>query len=159
MQIAVISDTHDNIFRLEKAIKEINNKNINLVLHCGDIGEETMERLKKEKFIVYATCGNGDDYNFLKKLTDDTNIKLFEDAGETTIDSKNIAITHYPDLARLLAKSKKYNIIFYGHTHKRKVEEVYKTKIINPGDIEGRFKNPSFVIYDTLTDSIEFINI
>lgn len=159
MLIAVISDTHDNLFRLNKAIKEINNKNINLVFHCGDIGLKTIEMLKNEKFLVYATCGNGDDYNFLKDAVSNSNVKLFEDAGEIKIDGINMAITHYPDLARLLASSKKYNIIFYGHTHKKNVEEVYNTKLINPGDIEGRNKKPSFLIYNTTNQDFEFINL
>lgn len=159
MLIAVISDTHDNLFRLERVIKEINSRNINLVFHCGDIGLKTIEMLKNEKFLVYATCGNGDDYDFLKKAIINSNIKLFEDAGEAKIEEVNIAITHYPDLARLLASSKKYNIIFYGHTHKKKVEEIYNTKLVNPGDVEGRNDRPSFLIYNTTTMDIEFINI
>ncbi len=159
MLIAVISDTHDNIFRLQKAVVGINNRNINIVFHCGDIGLETIKILKKEKFIVYAVCGNSDDYNVLKDIVENSNIKLFEDAGECTIDNINIAITHYPDFARLLASSKKYNIIFYGHTHKRKVEEIYNTQLINPGDIEGRNRCPSFLIYNTANKGFEFINI
>lgn len=159
MLIAVISDTHDNIFRLKRAIEKINNKNINIVFHCGDIGVETIKILQKEKFTVYAVCGNSDDYNILKNIINNSNIKLFEDAGESIIDGINIAITHYPDLARLLASSKKYNVIFYGHTHKKKIEEVYNTQLINPGDIEGRNKNPSFLIYNTTNKNFEFINI
>ena len=159
MLLAVISDTHDNLFRLEKAIEEINKKNIKTVFHCGDIGLKTVDRLKQEKFIVYMVCGNGDYFPEIKSMINNSNIRLFEDAGEAEIDGKNIAITHQIDLARLLAKTGKYNIIFHGHSHKRSEETLDKTLIINPGDIEGRYKNPSFLIYDTILDKFEFINI
>jgi len=37
MKIAVVSDTHDNLSNLRKAIDWIKSQNIKLILHCGDI--------------------------------------------------------------------------------------------------------------------------
>jgi putative phosphoesterase len=36
MKIGLISDTHDNIENIRKAIREFNEKNVDLVLHAGD---------------------------------------------------------------------------------------------------------------------------
>lgn len=57
MLIAVISDTHDNIFRLQKAVVGINNRNINIVFHCGDIGLETIKNLKKKNLLFMQSAG------------------------------------------------------------------------------------------------------
>lgn len=159
MKFAVISDTHDNLMRLEKVLKEIRNRDIKLLFHCGDIGEETINILKAENIQIYAVCGNNDYFFGLEKICKNSNIGLFEDIGEIDIDNKKIAITHLPQVADYLAKTEKYNIIFFGHTHKRSIKNINNTKLINPGDIMARHNNPSFVIYDTIEDKIEFINI
>jgi putative phosphoesterase len=36
MKIGIISDTHDNIENILKAVKEFNNRNVEIVLHAGD---------------------------------------------------------------------------------------------------------------------------
>ncbi len=159
MLIAVISDTHDNLFRLEKALKEIRSREIKLLFHCGDIGIETIERLKIEAIQIYAVCGNGDYYPEVEKICKNSNIGIFEDIGEIEIDDKKIAITHLPAVAEYLSSLKKYNIIFFGHTHRKSFKLLNNAKLINPGDIMARYNKPSFLIYDTIKDSIEFIAI
>lgn len=159
MLIAVIADTHDNNMRLEKALKEIRSRDIKLLFHCGDIGTKTVEPLIAENIQIYAVCGNNDDYVEMERLCRNSNIGLFEDIGEIEIDGKKIAITHMPKVAKYLAKVKKYNIIFCGHTHVRKIEKEEDTIIANPGDILARHGSPSFLIYNTISGEIEFINI
>ncbi len=160
MLIAIMSDTHDNLFRLEKALKEIRNRDIKLLFHCGDIGtEKTIEVLKAENIQIYAVCGNNDYYLDLKKKCENTNIGLFEDIGEIEIDKNKIAITHLPKVAEYLANIKNYDIIFFGHTHKKDYKILNKTKLINPGDVMGRNNKPSFLIYDTIEHRFKFIKI
>lgn len=159
MLIAIISDTHDNIFRLQKAVEEIEKREIKLVFHCGDIGVETVRFLSRQLFQVYAVCGNNDYYPELSRECINTNIGLFEDIGEIELDNKKIAMTHYPKVAECLASLKKYDIIFCGHTHKKDSHITKNTKIINPGSIIGDRSEPSFAIYDTIKDKIEFIKI
>ncbi|MGB5089822.1 MAG: metallophosphoesterase family protein [Nitrososphaeraceae archaeon] len=36
MKIGIISDTHDNIENIQKAVKEFNNRQVEIVLHAGD---------------------------------------------------------------------------------------------------------------------------
>lgn len=159
MQIAVISDTHDNLFRLEKALKEIRSREIKLLFHCGDIGTKTIENLKAEEIQIYAVCGNNDYFPELERMCKNSNIGLFEDIGEIEIDKRKISITHLPKVAEYLASLKKYNIIFFGHTHRKSFKLLGDTKLVNPGDIMARHNKPSFIIYDTIEDKIEFINI
>lgn len=159
MKIAVIADTHDNLFRLEKALKEIRNSDIKLLFHCGDIGTQTIEVLKAEKIKIYAVCGNNDHFAELEKLCKNSNIGIFEDIGEIEIDKRKIAITHLPKVAEYLSSLGKYNIIFFGHTHKKSFKILNNAKLVNPGDIMARHNKPSFLIYDTIKDNIEFVSI
>jgi len=72
-------------------------------------------------------------------------------------DGKKIAFVHYPDKAEELAKTGKYDLIFYGHDHKPWEKLVGQTKMLNPGTLAGMFSKPTFAIYDTATDKAQLI--
>jgi len=93
-----------------------------------------------------------------------------EDVLETEIDKKKIAITHFPDAAKKLAQSGRYDVIFYGHTHRAWDELVLRTSaelsrtpgaegkkchMINPGELAGQFYKPTFAVYDIKTGDLE----
>ena len=46
MYIGIISDTHDNIIRIDQMLSFLNEKNINTIIHCGDVTNlETLKHL------------------------------------------------------------------------------------------------------------------
>src|SRR3989344_8761746 len=106
MRFAIVSDTHDNIKNFNKVIDFLNTQKITTMLHCGDIcNQETInEAVKNFKGKIYWARGNG-DYD-LDEIPEKT---------ETMLDSKKIVIVHYPDIAKKLAESGKYDLVFYGH--------------------------------------------
>lgn len=160
MKIAIIADSHDNLENIQKFFEIIQEKNIAMIFHCGDIcNSNTIKKLTQTELKIHAVCGNNDEYEYLKSYCSNTNINLIQDIGEMEIDGIKIAMTHYPKVCEYLASLGKYDIIFYGHTHRKKTDTINKTKIVNPGDLEGRFRNPSFVIFDTVQNEIDFINI
>ena len=44
-------------------------------------------------------------------------------------------MTHKPDTIEEVAASGKYDIVIYGHTHKKDIRKIGETMIINPGEI------------------------
>ncbi|RXK07875.1 metallophosphoesterase family protein [Halarcobacter bivalviorum] len=64
MQIAILSDIHSNIYALEEVIKDIKNRDIEVVLNLGDMfygpiePRATYELIRENKFI--NICGNQD---------------------------------------------------------------------------------------------------
>ena len=59
MQIGLISDTHDNTQNIEKFVKICRNKDINLVIHAGDIVRpESVESFNGVKLV--GVLGNND---------------------------------------------------------------------------------------------------
>jgi len=150
MKIAVVSDTHNNLKNFVKAIEWIKKNNIQLVLHCGDISsQETVSEAKKVlgdveiKFVK----GNAD---FDLDLPD----KMELEAG-----GKKIGFAHFPNIAKKMAQTDKYDLVFYGHTHRPWDEKVLEggkeTHMINPGELAGQFYKPSFAVYDTATNKLE----
>jgi putative phosphoesterase len=160
MKIAIISDTHDNLANLERFFKKIEKLKIESLIHLGDLCFLPTLQFIEEKFKkkIYLVLGNGDPTSLLEYQKE--NIKIFEKIGMLKIEDKEIAFTHFPDLANLIAKEKKYRFIFHGHTHfplERKKED---TKIINPGNLAGILFPPTFVIFDTATEvfKLEFLS-
>lgn len=93
---------------------------------------------------VYYVRGNGD-----------FNLDQIPEKMEMALDRKNIAFTHFPDLARQLAKSGKYDLVFHGHTHRPWEEKIGSCRLVNPGEVAGQRFKPTFAIYDTENDKLE----
>jgi len=159
MKIAIISDTHGNVANFKKAIDFLVKEKIKIILHCGDIGdpESLAESLRGFDGEFFGVFGNMDrDY---KILIDEYNkisrIKINYDFLEIELDQKKIVITHFPQEAKKLAESEKFDIVFYGHTHKPWEEKVGNCKMVNPGELAGQIYKPTFAIYDTISSLLE----
>jgi len=160
MKIAIISDSHDNIPNLKKAIDFIKKEKIKTILHCGDVCapatlKEVFSNFKGKVYIVFGNV-DGDHFNMTKlsfeKLSD---VKILGEIGELTLGGKKIAFTHYPKFAKGLAATGNYDIVFYGHSHKPWEEKINNTKLVNPGNLAGIFYKPTFAIYNTKTGKLE----
>jgi len=69
MLIGLISDTHDNLPMIEKAVKKLNEENVALVLHAGDyISPFVIPKFKTLNAPLIGVFGNNDgDHEFLRK--------------------------------------------------------------------------------------------
>lgn len=145
MKIGVVSDSHNNWANLEKILNWLNKEGIQQVLHCGDISsQETIDLANKTfKGKIDFVKGNADF---------DLDIK---DRMELELGRKKIAFAHFPEIAKKLAQSGKYDIVFYGHTHRAWDEKIGNCHMINPGEVAGQFYKPTFAIYDTDSSSLE----
>ncbi len=146
MKIAIASDTHDNIKNFTKILEFLNDQEIITLLHCGDIcNQEIMDEAAKvfKGQIVYVK-GNGD-----YELED------IPDTQDLDLGGKKVAMVHYPELAKKLAESGKYDLVFYGHTHRPWEEKIGKCRLVNPGEVAGHRFKPTFALYDTETDKLE----
>jgi len=159
MKFAIVSDSHGNVANFKKIVQWLNKENIKIILHCGDIGniESLKESLVDFSGEFFGVFGNMD--KDFKILVDEYNkiprVKIEEKVLETEIDGKKIAITHFPEEAKNLAETGKYDLVFYGHTHKPWEEKVGNCRLINPGESAGQFYKPTFAIYNTATDKLD----
>lgn len=127
------------------------------MLHCGDICNQEIMQMAEDRFEgeILFVKGNGDYH-----------LHDIEDMMEVVMDTKKVAFIHYPDLARKLAESGEFDLVFYGHTHKPWEETVLvppkpngegggTCRLVNPGELAGQRYKPTFAIYDTETDKLE----
>lgn len=116
------------------------------------------------KLPVFAIWGNNDgDKALITKFSfkENSNLKIgFDNFDIYEIENKKIFLTHYPLIAKSMAKSKDYDAVFYGHNHLKHKEMINDCLLLNPGEI-GAYKTgkPTFAIYDTKTNDAEIIEI
>ena len=127
MRIGVLSDTHNNLYFLDMAVKRMGN--IDLLIHLGDNYEDAVKANGKYKLPLEYVTGNNDyDYQpiFFKTLI---------------LGGKRILVTHghkyrvYYDLSTLYYKAleEKADLVLYGHTHRQNIEWVGNVLFVNPG--------------------------
>lgn len=159
MKIVVISDTHDNIANIDKMLAYAEKEKAEKIIHCGDVCAPLVMKYLANNFSgqINLVFGNIDsDRETMRKIEKQTsNLKIFGEIGELTINNVKIGWVHYPDQAKKMAASGKYDLTFYGHTHRPWVEIIGKTKLANPGILGGLFQKPTFAVYETETDKLE----
>ena len=126
LRLGIISDTH-GLLRPEvfDAFREVDH-----ILHGGDIGEWDIMAELRVIAPVTAVYGNTDDVEMRRRLPRVAYIEL---------DGFDIVVTHgdqlgTPTPAKLHAEFPKAEIIVYGHTHRPLLELVDRTvTVMNPG--------------------------
>ncbi len=143
MRIGIISDTHDNLTAIQKAMNVFNKEDVELVLHAGDFCSPfTLMMFKELNCRFIGVFGNNDgDRLMLKKMSDG---KIFNSPHEINIGDKKAIISHELPLDALIA-SQYYDLIVYGHNHQVDTRVVDKTIIINPGECCGWLSGSSTV--------------
>ncbi len=155
-KFAIISDTHNNYKKGERVKEILKEEGIDFIIHCGDIGEPNYLKEVFKGFNVRAILGNMDEgYGEIEEYNNLPNIVVYEDTGEETINNKKIAFNHFPSIAKKLAKTNKYDFVFYGHTHKPWEEKIGECILLNPGNVAGMLYNSTFAIYDFKKDIFE----
>ena len=164
MKIAIVSDSHDNLVNIERGLKMIEERGIANGMHLGDYcAPFAIELFAKSGIQWKGVWGNvdGDKLKCYQRVQPYGTMDLAEgDFREILVEGRTLFLTHYPEIARIAALSKKFDAVFHGHTHIAVQEMVENTLLANPGELCGaRYGEPSFAIYDTETNSIENVSL
>lgn len=156
MLIGLISDTHDNLESLDRALKFFREKNVSYILHAGDwISPFTLVKLASSNIPVAGVLGNNEgEVLLLMDRAEKHNVKLSRYTLALTLNGKRLIVYHGTDenILNALVKSGLYDVVVYGHTHKVRVEKVGGTLVVNPGECSGvLFGEPTVGILDLKT--------
>lgn len=136
MKIGILSDTHDNMAALEKAVAAFNDAEVALVIHAGDmiapVMSRSIEKLQSEFIAVFGNC-DGERIGLSKVFPD----KIFVPPHTIVFKEKRILVFHEPSNIDILADSDRFDAIVYGHTHTADIRKHKNTWIINPGECSG----------------------
>lgn len=144
--IGVMSDSHDNITQLRKAIALFKDAACDLVLHAGDViapfAAREMEALGCPVKAVFGNC-DGEKQGLEMAMEkfgtiQDAPLLLFQ-------GGRQILLLHYHFSVATYASSGKCDVIVFGHTHKPDMRREGKTLILNPGEAGGWLTGKSTV--------------
>ncbi|POR01517.1 phosphodiesterase [Alkalispirochaeta sphaeroplastigenens] len=163
MKIAIMSDIHDNIWNLERALQQVQEQEAQALLFLGDFcAPFTLDQLARGfSGPIHAILGNNDgDPLLLSRIAGEhSQVTLHGHFAELTFEGVKIALNHYPEIARGLAHSRLYDAVFSGHDHQRYQHTLDQTLWANPGEVMGRFGKPSFGLFHTGARSFSHIDI
>jgi len=162
MRIGIISDTHDNLNNLKTALEILEESEIGMLLHCGDLsGPAVVEAMSG--FDAWIARGNVDHHPELGPTVREAlgNGRLAE-RHRLTLKGRSALLVHghrEAELRRVISAGE-HAYVFHGHTHRRHDETVGRTRVINPGALGGmRWQQRSFCILDLESDRVEFIEV
>lgn len=156
MQIGIMSDSHDDMAQLKKAVALFNERGVSAVLHAGDlISPFTFEMLDDLNCPITCIFGNNDGDRVL--LTDKSKNTITPQPLCLRLGDRKVVMVHEPASVEALASSGLYDVVIYGHTHTPDVRKVNTTLVINPGKTARLHKGSSTVALletDTLNAQI-----
>jgi len=162
MRIAVMSDSHDNLWKLEAAGPTIDSSDA--VIHCGDLCSPFMVRRLGQLADgkpVHIVWGNNDGDTFEIGLAGakSPGVTLHGQLAEIELDGLRVAVNHYPQIARGLAHAGLYDLVCYGHDHQRFEGKVGDCLLLNPGELMGMKGASTLAHFETATRQLSWIEL
>jgi len=142
MIVGAISDTHDNLPAVERAVNRLNMEGVDLVLHAGDyVAPFVIPKFKLLKCKLVGVFGNNDgDHELLKKRFSETsNCEIRGRFADIIAGGLRIALLHGDDadLLNALINCNWFDVVVYGHAHTLGVRRQGNTLVVNPGEVCG----------------------
>ncbi|MDP2741248.1 MAG: metallophosphoesterase family protein [bacterium] len=174
MIIGVLSDTHsDRANALPHIIKEFKERNVDVIIHCGDIelqhvnpelfnGLEVTCALNQEQLIKFPTENPPPGWTFTRpgqRVLDIRGIRCYV-GHKMSYDILIGSETDFEKKIELLRRDYDgLRWIFSGHTHHQIFFQTRLVNFVNPGAVENSFDGYEFTIIDTETNQIVFCRI
>ena len=140
MKIGIMSDTHDRLDAVEKAIDLFNRKGVKHVLHAGDlVSPFVAPRFAKLNAKLHIVWGNNEgDREFIRVKFGEIGVAPLGNFAALELGGKKIALLHgmHEDVVNSLVKCGSYDVVVRGHNHRAEIVGG-KTLLINPGEVCG----------------------
>ena len=165
MLIGLISDTHDNLPMIERAVSRLNLEKAELVLHAGDyVAPFVIQKFKALNCKLIGVFGNNDgDHELLKKRFSETeNCTIRGRFAEINAEGFLIALLHgdETELLNAVATHGGFNAVVHGHSHANVSMNMGKTLVINPGEVCGYLTGKStLALLDTSKREAKIVNL
>jgi uncharacterized protein len=157
MRFTILADVHDNLINLKKCLDWSRENDIEALICCGDLANsDTLDCLAKNfKGRIHLIMGNCDNYDELLVLGYPNITYHDRKGGKLDIDGKLVGFCHEPYHIKHLFHQAKFDLIFYGHTHKPWESRENGVRLVNPGTLGGVFQKSTFAVWDSNDSHLE----
>lgn len=154
LKVGLMSDTHDRLETVEKAVKFFNEAGVEHVLHAGDlVSPFVAPKFTDLKAELHYVWGNNEgDQGHTRTKFGEIGVEPLGDFAVIELEDRKIALLHgtNEDFVQALAKSGDFDAVVRGHTHDAGVQE--DPLVINPGEVCGYLSGRQSVALLDLTD-------
>jgi putative phosphoesterase len=157
VRIAIISDTHSRVGSVQNALQIMGEREVELIIHCGDIQDgDTVRLFPAHTHFVYGNCDY--DQSDIQRAIADIGATLHGAWGQLELAGQSLAFIHGDDPQTLhdLEHADVFDFLFHGHTHVVKEHRTGKTRVFNPGALQ-RVAVRTFLLLDLpsgITESV-----
>lgn len=153
LKVAVISDTHDNLDKIERAMQMIIAAGVTHVIHAGDFVAPfslklILRDLKGIEFIGVYGNNDGEKEGLAKVAAG----RLYQAPHEFTLAGKRFFLTHDIERHDLTVVTASHDVIIFGHSHTASIEKKHEALLINPGACCGILAEYPSIAFLTLPD-------
>lgn len=129
MRIGVVSDSHGDLYMLDRAISLMGE--IDMLIHLGDHYRDIIKVNNKYNYKIYYVPGNNDyiSNNEGEKIIEVNKRRIFLTHGHRYNVNLGIMSLAYK------AEEEKVNIVLFGHTHRYNIEFNNDIFFLNPGSV------------------------
>lgn len=159
MKIGILSDSHDRIQPLRRALQTLDAAGAEVFIHCGDVGglDALAEFAGRRAWFVW---GNTDDpAPAWRRPIEAWGLPWPEGPLDLQLDGKRIAVFHghERDLHAVIDTAE-HDYLLYGHTHQKDDRRWGRMRAVNPGALH-RVAVKTVALLDLETDDLRFIEI
>ena len=160
MRLGVLSDTHDQLTRVRRAVHLLRAAGAEALVHCGDLtGPEVVAACAE--LPCYFAFGNhdADVVAELRQAIDRAGGVCLGWGGEVTLAGKRVAVTHghmRSDVRRVMGARPDY--LLSGHSHVRRDWREGATRRLNPGALHEADEY-TVALLDLAADEVRFLTL
>lgn len=157
MKLGILSDSHDNLIKIERAVKFFNKNKVYFVLHAGDfVAPFTIPKLNGLSCEWQGVFGNNDGERV--GLAGASEGKIIAAPLRMELVNRKIVLVH--DINTINPQEEEADLIIFGHTHNPEIINQGKKVIVNPGECGGWLTGKSTVaLIDLVSLSAEHFKI
>lgn len=159
MKIGILSDSHDALEKIQKAVHIFQEKKVDGIIHGGDfVAPFSVAILAHLTIPWWGVLGNNDGE--VVGIFQKSKGIIHSYYQEIEVNSYRIWVSHYGRPAELAFQSGKYDLSIFGHTHEKMIKEENDRFLLNPGESCGLLTGvASVAICDLKKKEVEFLEI
>ena len=159
MLVGVLSDTHDHVLLVKRAVEFFVKEGVEQIIHAGDIvAPFSLVPILESGIPFQGVLGNNDGEVTL--LLERSKGAIQPAPRKLVIGECQILLQHFHHFVKEIALSGKFDAVIYGHTHEVDNRTIGKTLLLNPGECCGLLSGRATVaLMDTDTMEAEIVTL
>ena len=160
MLLGILSDTHDQLKRTERAVSQLISEGCGALIHCGDlIGPDVLRACARLPLHFVFGNNDADMTPELHAVSGETGAICLGWGGLVELDGRRLGVTHghsRVDLRRVQGHAPEF--LLSGHSHVREDRMDGAIRRINPGALH-RADEFTVAVLDLETGELRFLRV